>query len=353
MRVRYIIALLAVAALLYLSLWPTGRTFESFEVEPSLALPNTLPQNLPLDSLRDFGTVGEGPEDIAVDVAGKLYTGIADGHVMTFTPGEKTWRALTVTYGRPLGLAFSPDERWLYIADAEKGLMRTDKQGHLERLVDTLAGEDLGLVDDLAVAPDGRVYFTAATREFGVDEFREALLTHHGTGQLLRYDPKTQTLDVLLDGLQFANGVAIDAAGEYVYVAETGNYRVLRTPLNALRLPREPEVFVERLPGFPDGLSFDDQGQLWVAIVAPRSDLLDALGPHPSLREAIYRLPQRFKSGANQTVSLALALDHDGNIADALRGSNEAAPGITNLVWRGDTVYVGSLFGRRVKWGVL
>lgn len=347
MRVRTIVLLLAVAAVAYLLLWPTGRRFDAYE-RPASAPP---PPGEIGGDWTTLGTVGEGPEDVAVAADGTLYTGIDDGHVMSLGPGDNDWRPLLITYGRPLGLAFSPDERLLYIADAEAGLLRTDRAGHLQLIADTLpGGGGLGLVDDLAVHPaTGEVFFTSATETWPVDRARDALLEHHGTGRLLRYDPRSRRTDVLLDGLQFANGVAVTPAGDAVLVARTGDYDVIRYGLRGADSARVT-VFAEGLPGFPDGLDYDAAGQLWVSLVAPRNELLDDLLPRPFLREVVYRLPESLKPQPERS-ALALALGPDGEPRETLRiAGDEDSPFamVTNVVWRGDTAYVGSLTGRRV-----
>ena len=338
------------AALAYLVAWPTGRRFEAFE-RP--ADPQPLPEAI-AGQWATLGTVGEGPEDVAVAADGTLYTGIADGYVMALDPGAVDWRPLLVTYGRPLGLALSPDERFLYIADAEAGLLRTDRAGHLQLLLDTLpGGGELGLVDDLAVHPaTGQVFFTSATDEWPLSRARDALLEHHATGRLLRYDPGARRAEVLLDGLQFANGVAVTPAGDAVLVARTGDYDVLRYGLRGVDSGRV-SVFAEALPGFPDGLNYDGTGRLWVSLVAPRSELLDDLLPRPFLREVVYRLPESLKPRPGRR-ALAVALDARGRPVASLRdlgdpeGEGVGFATVTNVVWRGDTAYVGSLTGRRV-----
>ena len=355
MRVRYIVLLLVLASLAYLFAWPTGHTFEAFEVAEAAALPPELADDTSLDSLRRTGTVQDGPEDIAVDAGGAVYTGTADGHLYVLEPGAERWRAITLTYGRPLGLAFDPSDRWLYVADAERGLMRTDKQGHLEQIVDTTAdGRDLGLVDDLAVGRDGAVYFTSASDNWALADYEGAVLAHDRTGRLLRYRPAAKTLDVLDEGLAFANGVAVAPDGRYVYVAQTTDYSVLRYPIAADGAVGPAERFAERLPGFPDGLGFDGRGRLWAAIVDERSGLLDALAPYPRLREATHKLPEGFRPLPRYRASL-LALDRDGRIVERLGASDgeDAYRGITNVAWRGDTLWVGSLVERSVGWLVV
>ncbi len=350
MRVRYIVLLLLLATAGYLLLWPVRTPFRAFDPAAAAPLQARLADDTRLDGLRRMATVGDGPEDIAVDSLGNIYTGIGNGHLYVFEPGALDWRPITLTYGRPLGLAFSPDERWLYIADATQGLMRTDKAGHLERLIDTFGGTDLGLVNDLAIAPDGTIYFTSATRYWGLDEVLAAVLAHDRTGRLFKYVPKTKQLSLLADSLAFANGVAVSKDGRYVYVAETSGYCVLRIAIAADGTTGAPERFAERLPGFPDGLNFDDRGRLWVSLVSPRSASLDDLAQEPFLREVVYKLPQSFMPKSEYGTEI-VALDERGRIVDRLsvsRGHEKPFAGITNAVWRGDTLYVGSLVERTV-----
>ena len=358
MRVRHIVLLLAAAALLYLFALPGARSYEAYIVEPPAPPPEALATDARLDELRRFTTIADGPEDVAVDAGGDLYTGTADGTLWTLPADAQMgdWRPVTLTYGRPLGLAFGPADRWLYVADAERGLMRTDKRGHLERIVDEYDGRDLGLVDDLDVSPEGVVYFTSATTAYGLDDYEGALLAHDRTGRLYAYDTRTRRLSVVLDGLAFPNGVAVAPDGSAVYVALTADYAVLRVPLGGDGAPRA-ERFAERLPGFPDGLSFDTRGRLWVSLVAPRSSALDALAGRPVLRRALYRVPEGFKPRPDPESSL-VALDGEGRVVDRLGFSGEMSErdkpyrSITNAVWRGDTLYVGSLTERAVGYWV-
>ena len=53
------------------------------------------------------------------------------------------------------------------------------------------------------------------------------LMEHGGHGRLLVYDPATGVAKTLLDGLNFANGVAVSHNQKSVLVNETWGYRVL------------------------------------------------------------------------------------------------------------------------------
>jgi gluconolactonase len=72
---------------------------------------------------------------------------------------------------------------------------------------------------------------------------------------------------IVADGICFANGVAVDPAERYLYVAETMMRRILRYPIRAGGSLGEREVygppFLGR-KGFPDGIAFDEEENLWV-----------------------------------------------------------------------------------------
>ena len=48
------------------------------------------------------------------------------------------------------------------------------------------------------------------------------------TGRLLKYDPRTKKVTLLLRGLSFSNGVALNKDNDFVLVTETTAARVTR-----------------------------------------------------------------------------------------------------------------------------
>lgn len=78
------------------------------------------------------------------------------------------------------------------------------------------------------MGPIGAFYFTEASSRHGPDEVLEETLERGSHGRLLRYDPATGTVSRLLEGLHFANGVAVAPDEAYLLVAETSAFRVTR-----------------------------------------------------------------------------------------------------------------------------
>ena len=77
----------------------------------------------------------------------------------------------------------------------------------------------LRICNNAAVAADGTIYFSDSTQRFDLEYYTADLIEHSGTGRLLRRTPDGE-VDVLLDGLHFANGVAL-APDQFDFSAST------------------------------------------------------------------------------------------------------------------------------------
>ncbi len=93
---------------------------------------------------------------------------------------------------------------------------------------------------------------------------------------------------IAASGIYFANGVALDEKEEYVYVAETMKRRVLRYRIFADSRLGPAEIYgpeVLGMLGFPDGIAFDEAGNLWVAF--PAANAIGFIDPHGRLEMVI------------------------------------------------------------------
>jgi sugar lactone lactonase YvrE len=349
MRLAVKVPLAAAAALVaYLALWPVP-------VEPVAWRAPTAPK-LPSDDRfhpveRLLSGVALGPEAVAIDPRGRPCTGTRDGRILCLDPATGAYEQRAVTGGRPLGLAFDRTPRQargerearLYVCDARKGLLAVSASGAVETLATGHGGVPFGFTDDVDVGPDGTVYFTDASSKFGIGQPREDILEHGGRGRLLAWHPDTGKTELLLGGLQFANGVAVAGDGSYVLVNETGAYRVTRLWLAGPRRGTA-EPFIENLPGLPDNVTWSaSRRAFWVALFSPRVPALDVLAPYPSLRKVVLRLP-RFVQPEPAPHALAVAVDEQGRIVETL---HDASPGafapVTSVREHGGFLWLGSL----------
>lgn len=337
-----ILAVAVVALLAYLALWPVPVAPVAWQPPPAPGLDDPYAVNDALAAIQRLAEgLAAGPEDVAVDAQGRVYAGYADGSIRRFDPPSGGGVILANTSGRPLGLDWAPDGS-LIIADAVRGLLALRPDGRLETLVTAAAGVPLGFADDVDVAADGSVYFSDASTRWGMHEHRAAILEHAGTGRLIRYEPKSGETTVLLDGLYFANGVAVGPHERFVLVNETGAYRITRYWLAGPKKGTS-DLFYANLPGFPDGISHNGEGLFWVALFAPRSAALDALAPYPWLRKVVYRLPAALQPQPAPR-AFALGIDAHGKLVHNLQDTGaEAYAPITSVEQVGKRLYFGSL----------
>jgi sugar lactone lactonase YvrE len=315
-------AALAIVLLLGLAR-TTVRGFrpEAWRPPPAPGLRGEYERNDRLADAELWPVGGAGPEDIAIDADGRVYTGLEDGRILRLPPGGGEPEVLADTGGRPLGLELHPDGA-LVICDADKGLLRLGPDGALDTLVDRFEGEPFIATNSAAVAADGTIYFTVTSRRYGMSGYKQDLLEHSGTGRLFARRPDGR-VDLLIEGLQFANGVTLDPEERYLLVAETGAYRIRRFWLTPDR-PGQDEIFVDNLPGFPDNLSTGD-GIFWVAMPSPRDRILDALLPWPRLRHVIARMPDRFQPQPKRH-GFVLGFDVAGRVVHNLQDPSGPAP---------------------------
>lgn len=288
---------------------------------------------VPLPPLRLLDVIGAGPEDVLVDAEGRVLTGVADGRLLRLSPDGRHVEVLADTGGRPLGLEWLPDGSML-VCDARRGLLAVDPAtGAIEPLVTGLT-----FCNNAAVAPDGTIYFSDSAASLGIDYWQGELLQHSGTGRLLRRGLGAETT-VLVEGLQFANGVALAPDGDSVVVAETGAYRLTRWSL----ADGTTDVLVDNLPGFPDNISTGSDGLIWVALGSPRDASLDRMLPlHPLLRKAVWTLPARFLPSPRHTVWVQ-AYAPDGRLVHDLQAPGDRFGFVTGVREVAGTVYLGSL----------
>lgn len=285
-----------------------------------------------------------GPEDVVIDQDGSVYTGVGDGRVLRIDPTGKV-TTVADTGGRPLGVELM-DGR-LVIADAHRGLLRVDpSNGAVETLVEEVGGKRMRLCDNAAVAEDGTIYFSDSSLRFGLDNWQADLLEHSGTGRLLARTPNG-SIEVLADGLQFANGVALASDGSFVAVAETGAYRITRVWLTGPKAGQR-DVLIDNLPGFPDNVSTGADGRLWIALASPRNPMLDwAHARTPLVRKAMWSLPRGWQPGPKPT-AWVMAVDGDGGVVADLQAPGDRYHLVTGVREHHGKVYLGSLAERSI-----
>jgi sugar lactone lactonase YvrE len=352
-RTLGVVLAIVAAFLIYLFLWPVPIDPVAWEAPVDAGLVDPFEPNDRLRKARliDLGS-HQGPEDVAEGSDGLIYTATNGGQVIRFDATGNNIEVFAETGGRPLGLEFDSDGN-LLVANAYLGLQRITPDGTVEVLTDEYDGEPILYADDVAVANDGMIYFSDASSKFGAMKTGGSyeaslmdLMEHGGHGRIYRYDPTTRETNIVLDGLNFANGVAISGDQQYLMINETGSYRVLRHWLEGPDAGNT-EIVIDNLPGFPDNINNGLNGRFWVGLVAPRNKLLDDMSGKPWLRKLVQRLPAAVRPKAVPS-SHVIAINADGEVLMNLQDTNARMPALTGVCESRNMLWLSSLFGNRV-----
>ena len=342
--------LLITIAVLYLLAWPVPIDPVAWHapLDKGYADPFTINDRLKPARLIDLGD-HDGPEDAAIGIDGIVYATTSSGAILRIDPQRGEIGVFAETGGRPLGIETDADGS-LLIANAYVGLQRITPDGAVIDLLSHLDGQPLVYANDLAVAKNGIVYFSESSARFGARQsggtYEASLLDifeHGGHGRVIEFDPATGSTRVLLDGLNFANGIAISENQAYLMISETGHYRILRHWLEGPKVGQTESV-LENLPGFPDNINNGNNQRFWVGLIAPRNDMLDHLSDRPLLRKIVQRLPAAFRPKAALS-SHVIAITGDGVVLENLHDSDARFPMLTGVLETRDSLYLTALFG--------
>ncbi|MPZ00928.1 MAG: SMP-30/gluconolactonase/LRE family protein [Actinophytocola sp.] len=284
---------------------------------------------------------GEGTEDVLVDEQGRIYTGLADGRILRIDKNGSSVETVATCPGRPLGLEFYGDDE-LVVCASDAGLLAVSlSSGDVRVLMDTVFDAPILACNNAAVASDGTIYFSDSSRRYPIPEWRTDLIEQTRTGRLLRRNTDG-TVDELLSGLHFANGVALAADESFVTVAESGACQVRRFWLTGQRAGTA-DLFVGDLTGYPDNSSTGSDGLIWVAIPAPRNPALDVVQKLPGpLRTVVTKLPTSLQPAPSKTVRV-IGVDERGDIVHSYEGEIDGFHMLTGVRERDARLYFGSL----------
>ena len=336
-----------IALFAYLLLWPVPIDPVSWNAPANQYYVGDFEQNTRLNKVEILELEDtHGPEGLAL-LNGEIYTATREGWIIRYNETTGTMTKWVNTEGSPLGLAFDAEDN-LLIADAYKGLLSVSPAGEITVLTDSYNGVPMEYVDDVDVDAEGKIYFSDASTKFGAQSnggtYAASLLDtmeHGGHGRLMVYDPADQSTSMLMEGLNFSNGVAVAEDSSFVLVNETGSYRLHKYWLKGDRAGTS-EVLIDNLPGFPDNIVRGRDGRFWVGLVSPRSQQLDDMSSSPFLRKMVQRLPASVRPQAEH-YSHVFAMDKDGAVILSLQDPNGEHHTNTGAMETDKWLYISSL----------
>ncbi|HRI59667.1 MAG TPA: SMP-30/gluconolactonase/LRE family protein [Saprospiraceae bacterium] len=325
-RTNYLIAaipLLLITGILLMDACAIRPT--AWEPTPAPAFAGTTALNEQLGTTQHIPLDGwYGPEDIVFDTLGNLYAGVhigehdfSDGRILKIDPAGKvdtfyksgSWVA---------GLHF--DAKGNLIALSHKqGLISISPEKKVTVLAATDEfGKPFLIPNGLDIASDGKIYFsnTSDKSAYDIKYGRKIILEMVPVGGLYRYDPELKMVETLMDGTYFGNGVVLSEDENYLLMVETTKYRVLRYWLKGEKAGQS-EVFIDNLPGFPNGISIREDGSFWLGFTTKRSDALDEIHPKPGMKKFVYALPNWLQP-KQEKFGMIMNISTDGEILQTL-----------------------------------
>lgn len=350
---RAILIILAILGGLFLMWWTWPSTVDPAywdEPEPPALTGVLEPRGRLAEAEMISHSLLHTSEDVAIGVDGSVYSGQHDGSIVRLYRVGDDWSAETVaqvTDNRSvLGLQWDADGR--LIAAAIDGIYAVNVEtGDITRLSTGATEYPLAFADDLDIGPDGTIYFSEASYQWGAGEgapqYAYDMAENRPYGLLYSLDPESGEMEVLVDGLYFANGIAMSADHRAVYVLETYRYRLSRYWLEGPQAG-EFEVVADNLPGIPDGLMGDGEGRLYIAMDTQRVPIMRFLHRNPFWTRMITKLPEWVWLRAGPTKAFILVVDEDGNYLDSFHDPDSRFGLLANVVPDEDgNLWLGSL----------
>lgn len=163
---------------------------------------------------------------------------------------------------KPNGIALARDGSFLvtHLDDTAGGLFRLARDGTLTPVLTEMEGAPIPPTNFVLIDDQDRIWVTVSTR---LAPRFPAKIGGHATGYVVLMDKAGAR--IVADDIGFANEVRLDPTGERLYVVETFSQRITRFRVGADGSLSGREVFVafdEKM--FPDGMTFDVEGGLWV-----------------------------------------------------------------------------------------
>ena len=297
-----------------------------------------------LDQLTSVGTELARPECVLCTSDGVLHVADWRGGVTLIAPDgrQRTVLAKGEFNPKPNGIAILPDGGWLlaHLGDSSGGVFRLAPNGTLSPEITEIDGVRLPPTNYVHIDGQRRIWVTVSTRR---------------QPRSLGYRPDCNDGFVVLvdkngariaaERLGYANECLIHPVTEHLYVNETFARRLTRFDVDRDGNLSNRTTVTEFGPGtFPDGLTFDAEGRVWItSIVSNRLIRVDVHGHQETLLEDVEPADLESVEIAFQAGEMG-RLHLDRSFGRRLRNISSAAFGGTDL----RTVYLGCLLGNDI-----
>ena len=189
-----------------------------------------------------------------------------DGKMTAFVE-KPDW---TRTTGRPNnprfganGITVDPQGRIVYAAEADRAVVRLEKDGTRTILAERYEGKRLNSPNDLVFRRDGALYFTdpSGGNRFADWDLKKEL-PYQGVFLL-----KDGTLQLAIKDLERPNGIVLSPDEKFLYVNDSVKRTIMRYEVQRDGSVANGKLFADmsagKGSGNPDGMKFDEKGNLY------------------------------------------------------------------------------------------
>lgn len=210
--------------------------------------------------------------------------------------------------------------RVIYADSGDRAIALLDLKTKARRLlVERYQGKRLNSPNDIAVAPDGAIWFTDPP--YGLEGVEDSPLKEQAADRVYRLAPDG-SLTAEISELKFPNGIAFSPDGETLYVSNSDpkNAIILAFDVSPAGKLSRRRVFADMnalaakgLPGLPDGMCIDERGNLWASgpggihVLSPQGRELGLISTGVAMSNCAFGGPDGrtiFMTSTHQLVSL-------------------------------------------------
>jgi sugar lactone lactonase YvrE len=198
------------------------------------------------------------PESVCIGPDGSIYAGGEAGQVYRID-AQGNQRLLGSTGGFLLGIAIDAAGRIHACDCAQSQIVRIDPDGSMAPRSTGSPSRQFSVPNFPVFDPQGNLF---------VSESGDYWERKQGTGCIMKVAPDNTTTIFHAGPLLFANGLAMDATGQWLYIVQSTAPNVVRIPLDR---PNGPVEVTHTLPTgtVPDGLALASDGRLVIACYKP------------------------------------------------------------------------------------
>lgn len=221
----------------------------------------------------------EFPEGPTFDNEGNLYVSDCYGNRIVRYDGFRADTFLTKSNSTPSmnssnGLVFAGN--LLFACDFGSGsVLVINKNKEILQIIENYKGERFNRPNDIIFDGKENIIFTDPK------SYSKEILD----GRVFSFNINTYQVKQIADQLAFPNGLSISPSDNKIYICESAKESIYRYDFNEEGILVNKELFINLPGGDPDGIDFDNNGNLYVAhfggkavyIVSPSGKIIDKI----------------------------------------------------------------------------